>query len=268
MQFILTFEGRLKLIHCPIAGIVPAENAGLKSAKGDIVALIDDDAVAADNWLSNHLRHYDDEAIGAVGGPALNHTPSGDRFPVQRVKRIGKLAWYGKFVGNLNDSVLEHENGAIAQVDGLAGNNMSLRRVAFEQFEENMRDYWQLFELEVCLQVRMRGFKVIFDFCNPVLHYPVSRNKVYDGTREGNLTQKFFNSAYNHAFILSKYTKGALRVVRLFYLLTISSVPFPGPIKYPLTVWRYGHPAREFRIMVGTLKAHLKGWQDGKCSVK
>ena len=90
-----TFESRLKLIHCPTKGIVPAENEGLKSATGDIVALIDDDAVAPKDWLLKHLRHYDDEATGAVGGPALNHTPGGERFPVQRVRTVGKLTCTG-----------------------------------------------------------------------------------------------------------------------------------------------------------------------------
>lgn len=260
-----TLEGRLKLLHCSIAGIVPAENEGLKCARGEIIAFIDDDAIAPGSWLSKHLEHYEDEAVGAVGGPALNHTPSGVRFPVQRVKRIGKLTWYGKFFGNLNDSVLDAGRDEVVQVDGLAGCNMSLRRSAFERFEENMRDYWQFFELEACQQVRLRGFQIAFDFDNPVLHYPASHNKVYDGTRKGDPTQKFINSAYNHAYILSRYTSGALRAVRLFYLVFISSVPFAGPIKYPLAVWRYGHPVREFRIMVGILKAHLKGWKDGMC---
>jgi len=258
-----TLEGRLKRIHCPTPGIVPAENEGLKSAKGDIVALIDDDAVAPNDWLSKHLRHYDDETTGAVGGPALNHTPGGERFPVQRVRKVGKLTWYGKFVGNLNDSAIEDGNEPTVQVDGLAGNNMSFRRCAFATFDANMRDYWQLFELEACQQVRRRGLNILFDFDNPVLHYPASQNRVYDGTRQGNMTQKFFNAAYNHAYILSKYTSGPLRAVRLFYLIIISSVPFPGLIKYPLAVWRYGNPGREFHIMAGTLRAHLKGWKDG-----
>lgn len=264
-HFSSMLEGRLKLIHSPIAGIVPAENEGLKSANGEIIAFIDDDAVAPNDWLAKHLRHYADKAIGAVGGPALNHTPSGERFPMRQVKTIGKLTWYGKLIGNLNDSDIENGNQRVVQVDALAGNNMSLRRIAFERFENHMRDYWQLFELEACQQAQRRGFKILFDLDNPVLHYPASQNKVYDGTREGNLTQKYYNSAYNHAYILSKYTSGVLRAVRLLYLVTISSVPFPGPFKYPAAVWRYGNPAREFRIMIATLKAHLKGWKDGTC---
>lgn len=256
-----TFEGRLKVIHCPTAGIVPAENKGLENAKGEIIVLIDDDAVAPDNWLANHLRHYADQAIGAVGGPALNHTTSGERFPVQQVRQIGKLTWYGKLIGNLNDTVLENNQRSVLEVDSLAGNNMSLRRSAFDVFDEHIKEYWQFYELEACQQVKHKGFTVLFDLNNSVLHYPASTNSVYDGTREGNLTVKLYNAAYNHAYILSKCTVGVLRILRLLYLMTISSVPFPGPIKYPLAVWRYGRPRREFKIMLATLKAHWEGWR-------
>ncbi|MGD0581227.1 MAG: glycosyltransferase [Bryobacteraceae bacterium] len=263
-----TFEGRLKVIHCPTTGIVPAENKGLENAKGEIILLIDDDAVAPDNWLANHLKHYDDQAIGAVGGPALNHTPSGERFPVQQVRQIGKLTWYGKLIGNLNDTVLKNRHPAMLEVDSLAGNNMSLRRSAFDVFDEHVKEYWQFFEFEACQQVKHRGFSVIFDLDNSVLHYPASTNRVYDATREGNLTITLYNAAYNHAYILSKWTTGIFRVVRLFYLMTISSVPFPGPIKYPLAVWRYGQPRREFRIMLGIMKSHWKGWRDATLAQK
>jgi GT2 family glycosyltransferase len=257
------FEGTLKVIHSPTVGIVPSENKGIENASGEIVVLIDDDAVPPKDWLAKHLRHYNERKVGAVGGPAFNHHQNGDRFAVRPVRQIGKLAWYGKFIGNLNDSILKNKVGPLVPVDGLAANNMSLRRVAFHQFETSLKNYWQHFELEACQQIKLRGFQVLFDFDNPVLHYPASENKVYDGTREGDLIQKFYNGAYNHSFILSKYTHGLLRYARLFYLFVIGSVPFPGPVKYPLSVWRYGYPRREFQIMLGTLTANWRGWRDG-----
>jgi len=264
LRFSPQFEGRLKLVHCPTAGIVPAENEGLAHANGEIVLLIDDDAVPPDDWLTKHLRHYDDKNIGAVGGPAINHYQSGEPFPMRRVRHVGRLTWYGKFIANLSDSVLNRGGCAVVSVDGLAGANMSLRRMALTRFDTRLKDYWQLFELEACQQVKTNGFRILFDFQNPVLHYPASQNKVYDGTRDGDLTQKFFNAAYNHAYILSKYTRGALRYIRIIYLFVLGSVPFPGPVKYPLSALRYGRPAREFRIMLGTLAANLEGWQDGR----
>ena len=264
LSFGPAFHESLRTVHCQQAGIVPALNSGLRHAIGEIVVLIDDDAIAPGDWLEKHLRHYADPTIGAVGGPALNHFGDGQRFPVRQVRQIGKLLWHGKMVGYLNDGLPAQSCRTLLAVDVLAGNNMSLRRRAFSRFDDNLKDYWQYFEVEACQQVKLRGFGVVFDFSNPVFHYPASTNKVYDGSRDGDINQKFYAAAYNHAYTLSKYTNGLLRVIRFLYLITTSSVPYPGPIKYLIAVFRYGNPSREFHIMLSVLRGHYMGWRDGK----
>jgi len=258
------FHESLSVVHCPALGIVPALNQGLSQASGEVLVFIDDDAVAPSDWLQKHLRHYEEETIGAVGGPALNHFGDGQRFPVQQVRKLGRLEWYGKIVGYLNDGLPRRSSPSLVTVDGLAGNNMSLRRAAFSRFDDSLRNYWQYFELEACQQVKGRGFAVVFDFANPVFHYPASTNQVYDGSRQGDITQKFHNAAYNHAYTLSKHTDGRLRIIRFLYLLLISSVPYPGPVKYIVAMFRYGNPRREFRIMINVLGGHYRGWRDGR----
>ncbi len=49
-------------------GLSNARNAGVKSAKGDIVAFMDDDAVADRDWLMNLLESYADPNVVGVGG--------------------------------------------------------------------------------------------------------------------------------------------------------------------------------------------------------
>ena len=99
---------------------------------------------------------------------------------------------------------------------------MSLRRSAIRRFESRLRRYWQHFELEACLQVRARGYRIVFDFANVIDHYPTSATFV--AGREGALAVKVFNSAYNHAFVLGKHLTGWKRVVCLAYLLGVGSV--------------------------------------------
>ena len=94
------------------------------------------------------------------------------------------------------------------QVDHLVGYNMSFRRCAIECFETNLRRYWQLFELDVCLTVRDNGYRVMFDFGNVVEHHPT--NATYAGGRDGDLQVKIYNGAYNKAFVLAKHSKGLM----------------------------------------------------------
>jgi len=50
------------------AGLSNARNAGVKAASGVIVAFIDDDAYADENWLRNLIVNYDDSNVLCVGG--------------------------------------------------------------------------------------------------------------------------------------------------------------------------------------------------------
>jgi glucosyl-dolichyl phosphate glucuronosyltransferase len=68
---ILSFSDRLniKYVHEPIRGIPHARNAAIRNATGDIIAAIDDDCVADDEWLKNiEIPFIRDPNIGVVGG--------------------------------------------------------------------------------------------------------------------------------------------------------------------------------------------------------
>lgn len=51
-------------------GASAARNLGIINAKGDIIAFIDDDAVADSDWVENMAETYRDESVIAVTGPA------------------------------------------------------------------------------------------------------------------------------------------------------------------------------------------------------
>jgi len=54
----------------PTGKIGPSEkrDIGLKQAKGEIVAFLDDDTFPVKDWLKNAVRHFEDPEIAAVGG--------------------------------------------------------------------------------------------------------------------------------------------------------------------------------------------------------
>ena len=61
----------VKLVAFDRPGLAAARNEGLRVAGGDIVAFIDDDAVAEPMWLAAIAEAFTDAAVGAVTGPVL-----------------------------------------------------------------------------------------------------------------------------------------------------------------------------------------------------
>lgn len=252
----------LKMLHSPEANIVLAENCALQASRGEIIFLMDDDAIAPPRWLERHLSFYQNLKVGAVGGPANNFDLQGMPYPKRSVNPVGKLSWYGKLSGNMYDHVENWKNSPVSEVDHLVGYNMSLRRIAFQQFNLNLKPYWQNFELDVCLQVKQKGFQVLFDYGNQVSHFPT--NPAFNGNRDIQKEIRIYNPAYNYAFILASRSPFYLKPIRLFYLLLVGNVSAPGFLAYWVAMFRFKKPIRETQILLGTLKAKLQGWWDGR----
>lgn len=253
---------RLKIIHNPVKGIVPSENLGLRESNGEFVFLIDDDAVAPPGWIENHLRHYRDQNVGAVGGPYKNHTPDLKPFPIRRKQALARLTWYGKPVGHMYDHPPEWASRGTIDVDHLVGNNFSFRREAVGGFEVRLRPYWAFFELEACMQIKKNGYRVLFDFANVIKHYPT--NTAFAGGRDGDLAIKIFNPAFNLGYVLSKHTRGILRIPRFAYWFLIGNISMPGTLGALASTLKYGDPRREFQIWRTTARCLWNGWQQGR----
>lgn len=251
----------VRVVHSERRGIVPAENVGLSACRGEIIMLIDDDATAPPTWIAQHLSHYRDASVGAVGGPIRNYSDDGTPYPTRRNEPVGRLALSGRVIGNTHDHPAAWSSRPATDVDHLAGSNLSFRRSALTEFEAGLKPYWQLFELDACLQVHASDKRVVFDFGNAIDHYPSA--SAYAGGRDGDLTIKVFNSAYNHAFILAKHSRGAIRMVRLAYLIGVGSVGAPGKLGWVAATVRYGHPLKELGILARTIVSHLQGWRAG-----
>ncbi len=58
-------------------GSSETRNVGIRSSTGEIVACMDDDAVAEGNWLENLVRPFEDPRVVAVGGQVVPLWPKG-----------------------------------------------------------------------------------------------------------------------------------------------------------------------------------------------
>jgi len=63
-----SFPVPLRHLHEPVAGKSWALNRAIAAARGDVLALTDDDVLVADDWLQTLRRIFDDHGIGLIGG--------------------------------------------------------------------------------------------------------------------------------------------------------------------------------------------------------
>jgi glycosyltransferase involved in cell wall biosynthesis len=105
----LVKDERLRIISkSQNEGLSAARNTGWKKAEGEIVAYIDDDAVATSEWIRQIYERYDKDVHGVGGYPESYHDDIYGEYEVARTRLI-----YGSNAEN---------------VEGAGGMNMSFRR--------------------------------------------------------------------------------------------------------------------------------------------
>ncbi len=151
-------------------GLSGARNTGVAHATGDIVAFIDDDAVADPDWLEHLASHFANEAVAAVGGAVVpmwpNKQPSW--FPME----------FGWVVGCSYTGLPR----ATAPIRNPIGCNMSFRRHLFKAiggFSEGIgrsgADAAGCEETEFCIRVRQhdRTSIILYDPA-AIVHHQVT----------------------------------------------------------------------------------------------
>jgi GT2 family glycosyltransferase len=132
-------------------GLSGARNAGIAAATGDVVAFLDDDAVARPDWLERLCAPYADERVAGVGGRVV---PNWD---------TGRPRWFPtEFDWVVGCTYTGHRDDAGA-VRNLIGANMSFRRSVFAEvggFDDRVGRTASLpagcEETEFCIRLRQR----------------------------------------------------------------------------------------------------------------
>jgi GT2 family glycosyltransferase len=172
---------RIIVVRQNTPGHVHAYNLGVKHAKGKIVAFLDDDAVADENWIKELVKAYElSKNVGAVGGKVVDvgyksetsvrHFHS--RFMLSFLARVyetvvlenksdavGYVCKSGAVTSNLD------ADGSVKEVDSVQGVNMSFRKDVLMDaglFDEGYRFHGNLFETDACLRVKRQGFRILY----------------------------------------------------------------------------------------------------------
>jgi glycosyltransferase involved in cell wall biosynthesis/GT2 family glycosyltransferase/SAM-dependent methyltransferase len=155
-------------------GLSYARNLGIAASNGDIIAFIDDDAVADKNWINYLVEGYSDFFIGGVGGLVYGPCKAHIQFDNGVIDKCG-----------IPDAIRSFDKKVeINKFKIFMGTNCSFRKsVLYEVggFDPYFRYYHD--ESELCVRIIKAGFQLIYKRDAYVIHDMVeghNRKSAYD----------------------------------------------------------------------------------------
>jgi glycosyltransferase involved in cell wall biosynthesis len=129
---------------------------GASLSDGDLLAFIDDDAYPSRGWLREAVRHFEDEDVAAVGGPAVT-PPHDDLFQ----KASGMVYSSPLGGGNLAYRYIPKEG---REVDDFPSCNLIVRREIFEELGGFNTQYWPGEDTKLCFEITHKlKKKIVYD---------------------------------------------------------------------------------------------------------
>lgn len=151
----------------PTGKVRPAEkrNLGIREAKGDVVAFLDDDAYPVPNWLEQAVKYFTLPDVGGVGGPGV--TPPGDPFMAQAGGRV-----YADRLVSGNYRYRYVGDRVRSSVDDFPSCNLFVRADVLRAIGGYRTDFWPGEDTILCLDI-VRGQKkrIVYDPWVQVFHH-------------------------------------------------------------------------------------------------
>jgi GT2 family glycosyltransferase len=199
-----SLDAPIRWVKVTEPGHVPPVRAGVEAAATDLVAFLDDDAVPEAGWLASLVGVMRDPSVVCVGGYVWTE---GTRPIVH--PDAGTLRWYGKYVGNVGAL----ETSRPTDVDAVMEGNSCWRTNVIRSLEFHpvlACDDASMYGLDLCLQAKERGGRVVYTSAARVVHTP--------GPRHGSKSREDRRSSYrsygrNYTLIALRHLHGWRRPV-------------------------------------------------------
>ncbi len=225
----------VKTTILPTGKVRPAEkrNIGIKAAKGEIVAFIDDDAYPDAHWLEYAVRYFGDETIGAVGGPGV--TPPGDSFLARMGGRV-----YDNLLVSGNYRYRYKAGGVRRDVDDYPSCNLFVRKSLLDSFGGYRTDFWPGEDTLLCKDIVDAGSRIVYDPWVVVYHH---RRPLF-----GAHLRQLGRYAFHRGYFVKRFPSNSLRlsyfiptlfVAYLFVWAILIAIPQPDIMSVELfCIWQ------------------------------
>jgi cellulose synthase/poly-beta-1,6-N-acetylglucosamine synthase-like glycosyltransferase len=205
----------LKII--PTGPVSPAHkrDIALKSATGDLLAFLDDDAWPVKDWLKNAVRHFDNKEIAAVGGPAI--TPPNDNM---RQKASGEI--YASVLVS-GGYIYRYVPAKKREVDDYPSCNFIVRKSIMQELGGFNTNFWPGEDTKLCLDITKNlGKKIIYDPEVLVYHH---RRQVFIPH-----LKQIASYALHRGYFVKKYPQTSLKLAYFLPSIFIAGVIFGFPV--------------------------------------
>ena len=144
----------------------PAEkrNIGIRAAKGEIVAFIDDDAYPDVHWLEYAIKYFGEPDIGAVGGPGV--TPPGDTHFARLGGRV-----YENWLVSGNYRYRYRSGGVRMDVEDYPSCNLFVRKDVLDKVGGYRTDFWPGEDTLLCKDIVDSWKRIVYDPWVVVYHH-------------------------------------------------------------------------------------------------
>lgn len=178
-------------------GHMPPIQEGVRAASTDLVAIVDDDVTVSRDWLSRLVAPFADPKVGVAGGRVITQFAL-----LPRLKgKPGCTSWYGRHWGNVG--CLQGESPV--EVHAVMEGNCAWRRnlLMSLQFDTVLNfDDASMYGLDLCLQAREAGMKVVYEPRAIVHHHAAPRSPDLDRTER---PRRAFSYTRNYTYIMLKH---------------------------------------------------------------
>ncbi|MCK4667247.1 glycosyltransferase family 2 protein [Candidatus Dependentiae bacterium] len=213
----------LQLVIVTGVGQIHAWKKGFEHSTGEIISFLDDDSEPLEDWIEQIIKHFAKSNCAGVSGYTPNIDENGKEIYI-RGKVVGKLFWYGKFLGNFHEYYPK-----VIKIDSLRGANMTFRRKFIEsnfKFKLKGREYKN--DTALSFEVVKRGGYLEYNPLIKVRHH-IGRQFINKG-REPSNEEQYANS-YNNTLIILKYKSYLTFFTYLFFSILVGQNDAPGVLR-------------------------------------